>query len=82
MFNPLSGLRTDAVSLRPIVLILALASCTVVAAQAPDIDQVQPPQVGELAPGFSLSLLAGDQLVTLADFAGKQDVVLVFGSYT
>jgi len=37
---------------------------------------------GDRAPGFTLRSPDGKQTVTLADFRGKQPVVLIFGSYT
>ena len=40
------------------------------------------PEVGEDAPGFSLTTLDGKGTVTLSDLGGKKPVVLVFGSYT
>lgn len=40
------------------------------------------PRVGDLAPNFELSDLRGENPVRLADFRGRQPVVLVFGSFT
>lgn len=41
------------------------------------------PKVGDTAPDFELPMLGmKDQQVKLSDFAGKQPVVLIFGSYT
>jgi hypothetical protein len=42
----------------------------------------QHPQVGEPAPGFTLSDPAGERRVSLAALVGKKPVVLVFGSFT
>lgn len=40
------------------------------------------PQVGDMAPRFTLKTLEGDGEVALETFAGKRPVVLFFGSYT
>lgn len=39
-------------------------------------------EVGDAAPDFTLSDLAGKRDVTLSSFQGKRPVVLIFGSYT
>ena len=40
------------------------------------------PQLGELAPDFTLKTHDGKESVTLSSFRGKKPVVLTFGSYT
>jgi len=40
------------------------------------------PQVGDLAPDFTLETQDGKQSVTLSSFRGRRPVVLTFGSYT
>lgn len=40
------------------------------------------PKVGEVAPDFALKTLDGAERIALSQFAGKQPVVLIFGSYT
>lgn len=40
------------------------------------------PDVGQVAPDFTLTTLDGKGTVKLSDFRGKKPVVLVFGSYT
>ena len=39
-------------------------------------------KVGDEAPDFSLSSVDGKTTIQLSSFEGKQDVVLIFGSYT
>ena len=70
-------------------LVIAICGMAVLAnpvlAQAPPADdKQQAPKVGDSAPDFTIGVLGGDEdkAVTLSDLAGKQDVVLVFGSYT
>jgi len=61
-------------------LALAFASCAVLAAQAPAQQtsaDPQPLKVGDVAPNFTLSSTKGGK-VTLADYKGKQPVVLAF----
>jgi len=40
------------------------------------------PQIGDLAPDFTLFDTTGTQSVTLSDFRGDRPVALVFGSFT
>lgn len=40
------------------------------------------PKVGVPAPDFTLKTLDGEDEIRLSQFAGKQPVVLIFGSYT
>ena len=40
------------------------------------------PKVGDAAPDFELKKLDGAERIALSQFAGKQPVVLIFGSYT
>lgn len=48
-----------------------------------EIGSLQPgPNVGEMAPDFSLKTLVGDQEITLSEQVGDQPVVLVFGNFT
>ena len=42
----------------------------------------EPPQLGALAPDFSLSSPDGSATVRLSSFRGKKAVVLIFGSFT
>ena len=42
----------------------------------------QSPKVGMKAPDFELSDVAGKETFKLSEFAGKQPVALVFGSFT
>jgi len=48
----------------------------------PKTSASQPPQVGDVAPTFTLQMLDSDKKVDLASFRGKRPVVLFFGSYT
>jgi peroxiredoxin len=45
------------------------------------LDQ-QAPKVGDTAPDFTLSDVAGQESVTLSHFRGQKPVALIFGSYT
>lgn len=56
------------------VAALALASCAVIMAQ--QTGDPTPLKVGDVAPNFTLSGTSGK--VTLADFVGKNPVVLAF----
>lgn len=71
-------------SLAIIVSWFVTASNPVAAGEPEESAKVVPPQAGDTAPDFTLSVLGGDEdeTVTLRDYAGKKDVVLVFGSYT
>ena len=40
------------------------------------------PQVGDVAPDFSLYDVTGEQAVTLSSFQGQKPVALIFGSFT
>ncbi|MCH7472219.1 hypothetical protein IIA79_04635 [bacterium] len=40
------------------------------------------PEVGEVAPDFTLKYLDSEEEATLSDFKGEKNVVLIFGSYT
>ena len=57
------------------VAALALSACAGLMAQAQPA--VQPLKVGDVAPNFTLSSTMGGK-VTLADFKGKNPVVLAF----
>ena len=57
------------------VTALAISSCTAMLAQQPG--DPAPLKVGDTAPNFTLGSTAGGK-VTLADFKGKNPVVLAF----
>ena len=59
-----------------------IAAHPVVADEVDEMEKVLAPKAGDIAPGFKLSVLGEDEVVSLDDFEGIQDVVLVFGSYT
>lgn len=46
------------------------------------LQEVNGPNMGEMAPDFALRTLDGDKDIKLSDFRDKLPVVLVFGSYT
>jgi len=59
------------------VAALAFTACAGLMAQAQPGSDVQPLKVGDVAPNFTLSSTMGGK-VTLADFKGKNPVVLAF----